>query len=85
MDRNDDEKEKNELNKRIGKRIRSIRLQKEIQAQIISAACDIEKSTYSRIEKGGTNPTLWTLLNISRALGISLEELVKDIDKPLKQ
>ncbi len=42
----------------------------------LAALCDFEKSNMARIEKGNTNPTYKTLYKISKALSISIKDLV---------
>lgn len=44
--------------------------------QDLAAKCNIEKSNLSRLEAGGTNPTLYTLKKIADNLGVCLEQLV---------
>jgi transcriptional regulator with XRE-family HTH domain len=68
-----------EIRKRVGERIRKIREEKNISQQEIAVACDFEKSSMSRIEAGRTNPTVTTLYKISKALGVTIKDLM-DID-----
>ena len=42
----------------------------------LAAECDFEKANMARIEKGGTNPTYKTLYKISKALSVTISELV---------
>lgn len=44
---------------------------------------DIHPSYVGHIERGMQNPTLSTLERISQGLGISMEDLFKDIDTPI--
>lgn len=60
----------------IGSRIRLLREAKGISQQDLAALCNFEKSNLSRLEAGNTNPTVLTLLKISKALGITLSELL---------
>jgi transcriptional regulator with XRE-family HTH domain len=69
-----DEKEKLQLS--IGKRVKMLREEKGIPQQDLAAKCNIEKSNFSRLEAGGTNPTLYTLKKIAENLNVSLSELV---------
>ncbi len=71
-------KEKKQLQKFIGKRIRKIRESKGISQQDLAAACDIEKSNFSRLEAGGTNPTIYTLYKIAKALDVELSLLFEN-------
>lgn len=45
--------------------------------QDLAAKCNIEKSNLSRLEAGGTNPTIYTLFKIAECLDISISELTK--------
>jgi transcriptional regulator with XRE-family HTH domain len=64
----------------LGKRIKSLRTAQNISQQALAGICNFEKANMSRIENGGTNPTVLTLLKISKALNISLAELLDDED-----
>jgi transcriptional regulator with XRE-family HTH domain len=65
------------LLQKIGKRVRKIREEKGMSQIELAAAIEYEKSNMSRLESGGTNPTIATLYKIATALGVSLSELVK--------
>ena len=65
-----------DFQKKLGKRIKSLRELKGISQQELASFCDFEKSNMSRIEAGRTNPTVITLLKISKALSIKLTELI---------
>ena len=67
---------KEELQLSIGKRIRELREQKGLTQQQVADACDFEKSNMSRLEAGGTNPTLYTLKKIADFLELTLNDLV---------
>jgi len=69
-----DDKEKLQL--AIGKRIKMLREERKTPQQDLAAKCNIEKSNLSRLEAGGTNPTLYTLKRIADNLEVCLEELV---------
>tara|TARA_R110002050_G_scaffold167468_1_gene298257 strand:+ start:22257 stop:22475 length:219 start_codon:yes stop_codon:yes gene_type:complete len=68
-----------QLQEKIGERIRQLRESKGISQQNLAAICNFEKSNLSRIEAGRTNPTIFTLFKISQALEVSIAELV-DVD-----
>lgn len=61
---------------KLGKRIRKLRLANKMTLAQLAAHCDFEKSNMARIEQGNTNPTYKTLHKISKALSISVSELV---------
>jgi len=69
-------KDKKQLQLAIGKRIKSLREEKGVAQQDLAAQCNLEKSNLSRLEAGGTNPTIYTLKRIADNLGVNLEELV---------
>lgn len=69
------EQESEKLLKEIGNRIRVLRQEREISQQNLAAMCNFEKSNMSRIEAGGSNVTIKTLLTISQALEIHISEL----------
>ncbi len=71
--------DKEKLQKAIGKRIKSIREQKNIAQQDLAYACNFEKSNMARLEAGNTTPTLYTLKKITNNLETTLEELLKDL------
>jgi transcriptional regulator with XRE-family HTH domain len=65
-----------QLQEKIGERIRQLRETKGISQQNLAAFCNFEKANLSRIEAGRTNPTISTLYKISQALEITISELV---------
>jgi putative transcriptional regulator len=63
-------KNKVQLQQAIGKRIKTLRDAKQIPQQDLAASCNIEKSNLSRLESGGTNPTIYTLYKIAENLDV---------------
>ena len=66
--------ERNEFLISLGSRIREIRKQKKMTQEQLSNVCEFEKANLSRIESGLTNPTILTLLKMSRALEVRLSD-----------
>jgi len=66
--------------KRLGKEIIKIRKQKNISQEELSFDAHVDRSCLSEIEEGKGNPTLRTLLEISRALDIQLSRLLKLVE-----
>ena len=62
--------------KKIGIKLKVLRSLKGFSQDDIANKLDIDKSYYSKIERGLTNPTLLYLKNLSEVLEIKLEELV---------
>ena len=70
--------EKSEILKKVGKRIKEVRLQKGIsQADLVGRMQgEIDPTNISRIEAGRTNPTVFTLFRIAEAMEVPIVELV---------
>ena len=70
--------EKSEILKKVGKRIKEVRLQKGFsQADLVGRMeGNIDATNISRIEAGRTNPTVFTLFRIAEALDVRLNDLV---------
>lgn len=66
----------NQLQQKIGERIRELRESKGISQQNLAAICNFEKANLSRIEAGRTNPTISTLFKISQALKTTIADLI---------
>ncbi|WP_350205432.1 helix-turn-helix transcriptional regulator [Ekhidna sp.] len=62
---------------RLGKRIASLREQSGLSSAETARRLYMERSNYSRIETGNTNPTSLTLWNLSKVLGCSIDEFFK--------
>jgi len=58
----------------LGKRIKDIRVSKNISQEKLSSICKIEKASISKLEAGHANPTLLTLFKIAIALKVSLAD-----------
>lgn len=69
--------DKEDLQVAMGKRIKLLREKRNIPQQDLAAKCNIEKSNFSRLEAGGTNPTIYTLYKIAENLDIPVSELTK--------
>lgn len=63
---------------KIGKKIKKIRLEKELTQEEIASAAEISLSHMSNIETAKTKVSLITLAKISRILECSFDELVFD-------
>ena len=70
-----------EILKLFGNHIRMVRESKGISSSELAKRCFMDRGNYTRIETGKTNPTVITLIKISNALGISLEELIAGFKK----
>ena len=72
---------KDKINVKFGYRLRLLREDNGLQQYEFAVYCGISEAYYGRLERGEYSPTLKILEKISRTLGISISELVKDIDK----
>jgi transcriptional regulator with XRE-family HTH domain len=61
--------------KKIGLKIKLLRIERKISQQDLAAACNFEKSNLARIESGRTNPTVATLLKICQVLDVPISQL----------
>ena len=62
----------------IGNRIREIRKSRKLTQAQLAEMSGIEPSNISHIERAATKLSLPTLINISNALGVTLDEIVYD-------
>lgn len=63
----------------IAKNIRKLRKKLGISQDKLSKLADVSHNTIIKIESGGIrNPTIGTAQKIAKALGVSLNELVKE-------
>ena len=69
-------KDEKEFIKKLGKRIVSLRKEKNMKQIDLAVEINIEDSALRRIESGRTNPTLKTLLRIAGGLEVSIIELL---------
>lgn len=67
-----------DFRKALGQRIRDLRYPKYNQDELASAV-DVYRTHISTIEQGRTDIRLSTLLRISDALGVSIDELLKGL------
>lgn len=72
---------KKDLNKKIGQRVVHLREEKGLTQAELSRACGKDRQAIEKLEGGRVNPTLYTLYEISRALNLSLPELVDQLTK----
>ena len=64
--------------RKIGSRIKTIRVSKKLTQNDLANECNFEKANLSRIESGQTNLTIRSLYKICTALEINVDELFKE-------
>mgnify|MGYP003504106964 FL=1 len=57
--------------------MKRIRLAKHMSQGDICRKLNVDRSYISNVESGNKNPTLSTITNIAKALGVSADELLK--------
>ncbi len=67
----------NEDSKRLGENLKKIRIKKNITQIEIAKTLGVNRSFVSNIENGKNNPTLSTIANLAKVLGVSTNELLK--------
>ena len=69
----------------VGEVIAYFRRSKKVSQEVLSGLSDIGRTHLSAIERGERKPTLETLYRISCALGVSMSEIVLEIENRLAQ
>ena len=62
---------------KLGENLKRIRTAKGISQGEIGRILETDKGFISNIENGKTNPTLATISKLAKALGVSIDELLK--------
>ena len=68
---------KDQLKKKVGNRIVELRNQRGLNQADLARACGKDRQAIEKIENGKVNPTVFSLYEISIALSVPLEELLK--------
>jgi transcriptional regulator with XRE-family HTH domain len=64
----------------LAKRIKELRNKKGLSQEKLARLADVSYNTIVKIESGESkNPTIQTMVGIAKALGISLDELIKEL------
>jgi len=72
-------KEKNDLLKRFGNRIRDMRKERGLSQEAFAALCELDRTYMGGVERGERNLSLENIERIDRGLDVSLSELMKDL------
>ena len=62
---------------KLGRNLKRIRKEKGISQGDIVRSLGMDRAFISNIENGKTNPTLATITKLAKALGVSVDELLK--------
>ena len=63
--------------KKLGDNIKRLRAEKGMSQGDLCRALELDRAYISNVESGNKNPTLSTITNIAKALGVSVDELLK--------
>jgi XRE family transcriptional regulator, regulator of sulfur utilization len=63
--------------------VRAHRRQNGLSQEALAHLADIERTHFSSIERGKNQPSLWLILKISKALGISSADLMSKTEQLL--
>lgn len=69
----------------IGTVIQRLRKEKGMSQEVLSGLAGLDRTHYSKIERGLRSPTIDTLFKIAQALDIAPHELVRNIESCLKE
>ncbi len=75
------EKIKKQVLIKLGKNIRSLRLNQGISQEELAFKIDSARNFIGCIERAEKSPTIYTLFRIAQALNVKIEEVVKNIDE----
>jgi transcriptional regulator with XRE-family HTH domain len=68
-----------------GVRMRELRAREGISQDGLANLTDIHPTSIGRLERGGRQPTLTTILRLAHGLGVQPGELVDDLGKSVKK
>lgn len=69
----------------VGKVIQSLRKSKGMSQEVLSGLATLDRTHYSKIERGLRSPTIDTLFKIAHALDIPPHELMIEIEKAVDE
>ena len=74
------DKAKDAFLKSLGERIAILREAQGLSQTQLGADCDKDRQSINRLEKGNVNPSIFYLYQISKALNVTLSELLNSKD-----
>ena len=69
----------------VGQVIQSYRLRKGMSQEVLSGLAGLDRTHYSKIERGLRSPTLDTLFKIAQALDIPPSDIVRQIEQQISE
>ena len=67
----------------VGQVIRQYRRQRRMSQEVLSGLAGLDRTHYSKIERGLRSPTLETLFRIAAALDVPPHEIVKSVENAM--
>ena len=67
----------------IGQTIRRLRKEKHLSQEVFSGLAALDRTHYSKIERGLRVPTLETIFKMAQALDMNPSELIREIETDL--
>lgn len=71
--------------RQVGRVLRKFRTDRGMSQEVLSGLAGLDRTHYSKIERGLRNPTIDTLFKLSQALDISPHEIIIAIEKSLEE
>ena len=68
----------------IGQTIQQARIKKGLSQDVVSGLAGLDRTHYSKIERGLRSPTIDTLFKIAHALDVPPHEIIQNIEKEVK-
>ncbi len=68
----------------VGMVIQRFRKSKKMSQEVLSGLAGLDRTHYSKIERGLRSPTIDTLFKIAHALGVAPHELMHSIEKEVE-
>lgn len=65
----------------IGEVIRTCRVQRGLSQEVLSGLAGLDRTHYSKIERGLRSPTIDTFYKIAQALDIPLHQLMEELER----
>ena len=69
----------------VGLLIREYRLRKGMSQEVLSGLAGLDRTHYSKIERGLRSPTIDTLFRIARALDVPPHEIIRELEKHIEE
>lgn len=71
--------------KQIGTVIKRLRKEKGLSQEVLSGLAGLDRTHYSKIERGLRSPTIDTIFKIAQPLGIPPHKLIREIELEVVQ